>query len=134
MWSQEVKNTLTLSICQARFASQPGIHDAFLDILKAFRAALAPGPIHQTHEAVRKLFWPHRDLIQGFEEWLPKPVEKNFALDPVVFESRVYALEQKVYNLEKLTKSLEKEVEALKGENEMKDMEIDGLKEWIRGE
>lgn len=99
-----------------------------MGILKAFRAAPAPGPIHQTHEAVRKLFWPHQDLIQGFGEWLPKPVEQNFTLEPVAFESRVYALEQKLYILEKHTKTLEKEVKALKGENEMKDMEIDGFK------
>ncbi|KAE9973387.1 hypothetical protein EG327_009115 [Venturia inaequalis] len=89
---------------KARFTSHPGIYTAFVLVLKAYQAAPSPGPIRQTHDAVRKLFWPHGDLIRGFEEWLPHPVgdeQVMIALEPVAFEERGVALEIKGVELEK---------------------------------
>lgn len=74
-------------------------------ILRAYRAAPAPAPIQQTHQAVRKLFGGHDDLFQRFEEWLPKPVEQSgITLEPAAFVSRVYNLEKKVHGLEEFTR------------------------------
>ncbi|RDI81126.1 hypothetical protein Vi05172_g9004 [Venturia inaequalis] len=88
---------------KARFTSQPGIYTAFVLVLKAYRAAPSPGPIRETHDAVRKLFWPHGDLIRGFEEWLPRPVVDEQVMirpEPVAFETRGVALEMKGFGLE----------------------------------
>ncbi|QDS71052.1 hypothetical protein FKW77_008559 [Venturia effusa] len=122
---------------QTRFSSQPGVYHAFLEILKAYRATPSPSPVQQTHDLVRKLFWPHRDLIGGFEEWLPKPVVRNLALRAMAVEVRVGVLEREVWGLKRDAGSGgweargrdEREVGGLKGMDGMVGCENHALRE-----
>ncbi|TID26394.1 hypothetical protein E6O75_ATG00887 [Venturia nashicola] len=142
---------------KTRFDTHPGIFTAFIHILKAYQAAPSPGPIHETHDAVRKLFWPHLDLIVGFGEWLPRPIEggsgaadarggvgdgvkeiekeiTDLKATLTILEVDFRALREKVGQMDTCTagprwviEQLEKEVEGLKGDNEIMRMGIDGL-------